>query len=109
MLSGVPLQEESDLPYEEDILRHPYQIKCWLRYIEYKSTAPKAVINLLYERALKELPGRCVGDVVVDRVHMDLHGQLQNVLLFSLFSFPSGPTSSARVILKSCGGPSRSV
>ncbi len=51
-------QEESDLPHEEAILRHPYQIKCWLRYLEHKSTAPKAVINLIYERALKELPGR---------------------------------------------------
>ncbi|XP_064395800.1 pre-mRNA-splicing factor SYF1-like [Halichondria panicea] len=49
--------EESDLPHEEEILRHPYQIKCWLRYIEHKSTAPKAVINLIYERALKQLPG----------------------------------------------------
>ena len=52
------LQEESDLPYEEEILRHPYQVKCWMRYIEHKSNAPKAVINLIYERALKELPGR---------------------------------------------------
>ncbi len=46
------------MPHEEEILRHPYQIKCWLRYIEHKSTAPKAVINLIYERALKQLPGR---------------------------------------------------
>jgi len=49
-----------DLPYEEEILRHPYQVKCWVRYIQHKSTAPKAVINLIYERALKELPGRYV-------------------------------------------------
>ena len=52
------LQEESDLPYEEEILRHPFQLKCWLRYLEHKRSAPKAVINLIYERALKELPGR---------------------------------------------------
>jgi pre-mRNA-splicing factor SYF1 len=54
----VKLQEESDLPYEEEILRHPYQIKCWMRYIDHKFSAPKAVINLIYERALKQLPGR---------------------------------------------------
>lgn len=54
----VKLQEESDLPYEEEILRHPYQVKCWIRYIDHKLSAPKAVINLIYERALKQLPGR---------------------------------------------------
>ena len=53
-------QEEKDLPYEEEILRHPYQVKCWIRYIQHKSAAPKAIINLIYERALKELPGRCI-------------------------------------------------
>lgn len=52
------IQDESDLPHEEEILRHPFQLKCWLRYIEHKSSAPKAVINLIYERALKQLPGR---------------------------------------------------
>ena len=52
------LQDESDLPHEEEILRHPFQLKCWLRYLEHKSSAPKAVINLIYERALKQLPGR---------------------------------------------------
>jgi pre-mRNA-splicing factor SYF1 len=49
--------DESDLPHEEEILRHPFQLKCWLRYIEHKSSAPKAVINLIFERALKQLPG----------------------------------------------------
>lgn len=51
--------EDSDLPYEEEILRHPFQVKCWMRYVEYK-TAKKAVrgsIYILFERALKELPG----------------------------------------------------
>ena len=31
-----------------------------MRYLEHKSAAAKAVVNLIYERALKELPGRCV-------------------------------------------------
>ncbi|ESO01455.1 hypothetical protein HELRODRAFT_100710 [Helobdella robusta] len=49
--------EEEDIPYEEEILRNPYSVKCWLRYIEHKKSAPNDVINMLYERALKELPG----------------------------------------------------
>jgi pre-mRNA-splicing factor SYF1 len=52
------LQEEQDLPYEEEILRNPYSVKCWLRYIEFKKDAPYKSVNMLYERALKELPGR---------------------------------------------------
>lgn len=49
--------EEDDLAYEEDILRNPYSIKCWLRYIEHKKDSSKNALYLIYERALKELPG----------------------------------------------------
>jgi pre-mRNA-splicing factor SYF1 len=51
---------ESDLPFEEDILRNPFSVKSWQRLIDHKvqSKAPKAAINLVYERAVKELPGR---------------------------------------------------
>ncbi|XP_064649238.1 pre-mRNA-splicing factor SYF1-like [Lineus longissimus] len=49
--------EEDDLPYEEDILRNPFSVKCWLRYIDFKKGAANKVVNLIYERALKELPG----------------------------------------------------
>lgn len=52
------LQNEEDLPYEEEILRNPFSVKHWLRYIEHKKNAPKAIINTIYERSLKELPGR---------------------------------------------------
>ncbi|XP_013182935.2 pre-mRNA-splicing factor syf1 homolog [Amyelois transitella] len=48
---------EEDLPYEEEILRNPFSVKHWLRYIEHKKGAPKNEINMIYERALKELPG----------------------------------------------------
>ena len=53
-------QEDSDVPYEEEILRHPYQVKCWLRYVEHKlnTRSPNAAVCLVYERAVKELPGR---------------------------------------------------
>ncbi|CAH2275284.1 pre-mRNA-splicing factor SYF1 [Pelobates cultripes] len=49
--------EEDDLQYEEEILRNPYSVKCWLRYIECKLSGPAHALNLVYERALKELPG----------------------------------------------------
>ncbi|XP_038234535.2 pre-mRNA-splicing factor SYF1 isoform X4 [Dermochelys coriacea] len=51
------MQEEEDLQYEEEILRNPFSVKCWIRYIEFKQNAPRHVLNLIYERALKELPG----------------------------------------------------
>ena len=51
-------QEEDDLAYEEDILRNPYSVKCWLRYVDHKKDGSKNSLNLVFERALKELPGR---------------------------------------------------
>ncbi|VDO92828.1 unnamed protein product [Soboliphyme baturini] len=55
----VVCQEDDDLPYEEDILRNPFSIKCWLRYIEHKRQTCQNVRSIyqLYERALHELPG----------------------------------------------------
>ncbi|KAM3927342.1 pre-mRNA-splicing factor SYF1 [Leptodactylus fuscus] len=49
--------EEDDLQFEEEILRNPYSVKCWMRYVESKLSAPAHTLNLIYERALKELPG----------------------------------------------------
>ncbi|KAL5011732.1 hypothetical protein ScPMuIL_010283 [Solemya velum] len=49
--------EEEDLLYEEDILRNPHSVKCWLRYLEHKKDGPRNALYILYERALKELPG----------------------------------------------------
>ncbi|XP_053201125.1 pre-mRNA-splicing factor syf1 homolog [Panonychus citri] len=48
-----------NLPFEEEICRYPFSIKHWLRYINAKKEAKVSVemINLLYERALKQLPG----------------------------------------------------
>lgn len=51
-------QEEDDLPYEEEIIRNPFSVKHWMRYIDYKKDQPKDVINVICERALRELPGR---------------------------------------------------
>ena len=64
MIDTKPVEEpmhlvlnEEDLAYEEEILRNPHSIKPWIRYIEHKADAPKNMLNLVFERALKELPG----------------------------------------------------
>uniref|UniRef100_A0A8C4M5Z0 Pre-mRNA-splicing factor SYF1 n=1 Tax=Equus asinus asinus TaxID=83772 RepID=A0A8C4M5Z0_EQUAS len=49
-------KSHQDLPYEEEIMRNQFSVKCWLRYIEFKQGAPKPRLNQLYERALKLLP-----------------------------------------------------
>lgn len=53
------LFEEEDLPYEEDCLRNPYSLKSWLRYIDFKAKEGRnwITVYLIYERALKQLPG----------------------------------------------------
>lgn len=51
------LQKDDDIAYEEEILRNAYSVKHWLRYVEFKRSAPGHVVNMIYERALKELPG----------------------------------------------------
>lgn len=56
-LSKNLIIEEEDLAYEEEILRNPYSVKCWSRYLVHKKASPKSILNLVYERALKELPG----------------------------------------------------
>ena len=60
--------QEEDVQYEEDILRNSFSIKAWLRYIDHKRGASPMARFLIYERALKELPGRCVFPRVSSRV-----------------------------------------
>lgn len=88
--------EEEDLPYEEDILRNPFSVKCWLRYIEHKKAAPKNAINLVYERALKELPGsyklwynylrirrrQCKGHCITEPLYEDANNAHERALVF---------------------------
>ncbi len=51
--------EDDDLPYEEECIRNPYNVKSWLRYIEHKSKSKNSVaVYLVYERSLKLLSGR---------------------------------------------------
>jgi hypothetical protein len=53
-------QDETDILYEEDCLRNQYSVKTWLRYIDHIKDVPNEKINLVYERALRELPGRYI-------------------------------------------------
>jgi len=76
------LQEDDDLPYEEEIIRNPYSVKCWMRYIEHKQNAQKSVLNMIYERALKELPGRSVHVILFSLTLLDTH--INDVCFFSV-------------------------
>jgi pre-mRNA-splicing factor SYF1 len=48
---------EDDLAYEEEILREPFKLKGWWRYLVARAAAPFAKRAVIYERALKALPG----------------------------------------------------
>ncbi|GFH20267.1 TPR_REGION domain-containing protein, partial [Haematococcus lacustris] len=48
---------DEDLLYEEELLRNPYALKMWCRYISARMGAPAKRRYLLYERALRSLPG----------------------------------------------------
>ncbi|KAF7997599.1 hypothetical protein HCN44_006170 [Aphidius gifuensis] len=55
--SSTYVFKDDDLPYEEEILRNPYSVKHWSRYIDYLKTSKSPNLNIVFERALKELPG----------------------------------------------------
>ena len=92
---------EQEYGYEEEIIRNPYVVKGWLRYAEFKRSAPPAKLNLIYERAVKQLPGsyklwnaylrlrkqqvraRCVTDSVFE----DVNNAFERSLVF-MFKMP---------------------
>lgn len=49
------------MQHEEEILRNPFSVRCWLRYAQARQKGPRHRLNLLFERALRELPGRWGG------------------------------------------------
>lgn len=51
------MPNDEDLLYEEELLRNPYSLKMWWRYIKARKDAPSKRRYLLYERALSALPG----------------------------------------------------
>ncbi|XP_044372687.1 pre-mRNA-splicing factor syf1 homolog [Triticum aestivum] len=46
-----------DVAYEEDVLRDPFRLSGWLRYLSARRAAPPAKRAAIYERALRALPG----------------------------------------------------
>lgn len=84
------------MAFEEEILRNAYSVKHWLRYIDHKKKAPKASVNVVYERALKELPGsykiwynylktrrkQVRGKCITDREYDDINNTFERALVF---------------------------
>ncbi|CAL9015338.1 unnamed protein product [Prunus brigantina] len=48
---------QDDLLYEEELLRNPFSLKLWWRYLIARSESPFKKRFIIYERALKALPG----------------------------------------------------
>ncbi|KAL3519626.1 hypothetical protein ACH5RR_017775 [Cinchona calisaya] len=48
---------DEDLAYEEELLRNPFSLKLWWRYLIARSESPFRKRAIIYERALKALPG----------------------------------------------------
>ncbi|CAN6214429.1 unnamed protein product [Urochloa humidicola] len=46
-----------DVAYEETVLREPFKVGAWLRYLSARGAAPLATRATIYERALRALPG----------------------------------------------------
>ncbi|KAG0743208.1 hypothetical protein G6F23_006203 [Rhizopus arrhizus] len=47
---------EYDLPYEEELLRNPFSLHSWLKYIDYKRNGSFEELCSVFERAIQELP-----------------------------------------------------
>jgi len=48
---------ETDVAYEQELEQNPYSVRVWFAYARAKANAPQRVRFLIYERAVKELPG----------------------------------------------------
>ena len=51
------LPQDDDLLYEEELLRNPYSLRMWWRYLEARKEAAPRRRSLLFERAIRALPG----------------------------------------------------
>mmetsp|Transcript_22773 Transcript_22773/g.74136 ORF Transcript_22773/g.74136 Transcript_22773/m.74136 type:complete len:881 (+) Transcript_22773:19-2661(+) len=54
--TGELLPSEADLVYEEELLRTPYSLRLWCRYLDARKDASARKRYLLYERALRSMP-----------------------------------------------------
>jgi pre-mRNA-splicing factor SYF1 len=57
LCESVGYQDDKDFLYEDQVLKDPYQVKSWCHYLEHKKTASSQARFVLYERAVKALPG----------------------------------------------------
>jgi pre-mRNA-splicing factor SYF1 len=48
---------EEDIPYEEELIRNPFTLQPWLRYLQHKTDRPLHEKVFVLERACRELPG----------------------------------------------------
>ncbi|KAJ1958997.1 pre-mRNA-splicing factor syf1 [Dipsacomyces acuminosporus] len=48
---------DDDLRFEEEVMREPYKLRGWLRYLEHKKEGAPRALSIIYERAVKNLPG----------------------------------------------------
>ncbi|KAF0903171.1 hypothetical protein E2562_025753 [Oryza meyeriana var. granulata] len=56
-MAAAAVISPEDVPYEEDVLREPFRLRCWTRYLSAIRAAPLAKRSIIYERALRALPG----------------------------------------------------
>ena len=56
-ITKTAAMEEFMLPTEEDLLYDPYSLKMWTRYIDARQGVAERRRHVLFERALKALPG----------------------------------------------------
>jgi len=57
MTNEAALLDDGEANYEEDLLRNPYIVKLWIRYLEYEIDKDIKKRATIYERALSFLPG----------------------------------------------------
>jgi hypothetical protein len=105
------MPSDEDLLYEEELLRNPYNLKMWWRYIQARSDAPARRRYLLYERSLRALPGSykvkifLVCQVFLQRISIlgwaALGNTIPSLTIFSLILHC--PTSSGMLISGSEG------
>ncbi|KAM0052284.1 putative tetratricopeptide-like helical domain superfamily [Helianthus debilis subsp. tardiflorus] len=56
-ISSELYPSQDDLLYEEELLRNPFSLKLWWRYLIARTESPFKKRAVIYERALKALPG----------------------------------------------------
>ena len=77
------LPDDMEIPYEEELLRNPYSVNMWIRYINARKDAPSKKRYLLYERAVKALPGSY--KVCLERKFSRVSSPLHHLTAFHVF------------------------